>query len=284
VSYEWIDPNDNGMEGTQLGFIAQEVEAIVPSMILTEDNLEQTKGLKYNEFVPLAVRAIQEQNTLITENSNNITTKATATSLSQLQNLVDTELAKIDSLITTDQGDILSLQTESNAQADLLADIQSDIDLINEQQSTLSSLVSTHSDTIIAINENMLFTTDPDTEETQITISGITTVDTLKAQAIETNKITINDNVTQEDENGDSVSAASFGDVEIDAGETMVEIETLALTEGAKVFVTAMTEMEGNTFYVDKDYENNTFAIVLDHAFDETVAQFDWFVFGSAGE
>jgi hypothetical protein len=284
VAYEWIDPNDNGMEGTQLGFIAQEVEAIIPSMILTEDNAEQTKGLKYNEFVPLAVRAIQEQNTLITENSNNITTKAAATSLSQLQNLVDTELTKIDSLITTNQENILSLQTESNMQADLLADIQSDIDLINEQQSTLSSLVSTHSDTIIAINENMLFITDPDTEQTQVTISGITIVDTLKAQAIETSKIIINDNVTQEDENGDRVSAASFGDVKIDAGKTMVEIETLALTEGAKVFVTAMTEMEGNTFYVDKDYEKNTFAIVLDRAFDETVAKFDWFVFGSTGE
>ena len=49
------------MEGTQLGFIAQEVEAVLPEAVLTQDNEEQTKGLKYNALIPVLVEAIKTQ-------------------------------------------------------------------------------------------------------------------------------------------------------------------------------------------------------------------------------
>jgi uncharacterized small protein (DUF1192 family) len=48
------------MRGNQLGFIAQEVKEILPSMILEEPNEEKTLGLKYNEFIPLLVKSVQE--------------------------------------------------------------------------------------------------------------------------------------------------------------------------------------------------------------------------------
>jgi hypothetical protein len=60
VTYQWKDPYDSGMEGKQLGFVAQEVEDILPQTVLTEDDEERTKGLKYNEFIPLLTKAIQE--------------------------------------------------------------------------------------------------------------------------------------------------------------------------------------------------------------------------------
>jgi len=60
VNYEWINPLDDGMKGTQFGFIAQEVEEILPGIVLTQNNEEQTKALKYNEFIPLLVKAVQE--------------------------------------------------------------------------------------------------------------------------------------------------------------------------------------------------------------------------------
>jgi len=63
VSYEWKNPLDNGMQGVQFGFIAQEVEEILPSVVLTEDNDERTKALKYSEFIPVLVKAIQELKT-----------------------------------------------------------------------------------------------------------------------------------------------------------------------------------------------------------------------------
>ena len=46
-----------------LGFIAQEVEEVLPEVILTQDNEEQTKGLKYNALIPILTKAIQEPET-----------------------------------------------------------------------------------------------------------------------------------------------------------------------------------------------------------------------------
>ena len=60
VTFEWKAPKDKGMEGTQTGFIAQEVEKILPSTVMTEDNAEKTKHMKYNELIPVLTKAIQE--------------------------------------------------------------------------------------------------------------------------------------------------------------------------------------------------------------------------------
>jgi len=60
VSFEWKEPQDSGMEGTQFGFIAQEVEEVLPEAVLTQDNEEETKGLKYNALIPVLTKAVQE--------------------------------------------------------------------------------------------------------------------------------------------------------------------------------------------------------------------------------
>ncbi|MGA1867046.1 MAG: tail fiber domain-containing protein [bacterium] len=67
VSFEWKEPEDSGMEGTQLGFIAQEVEEVLPEAVLTQDNEEQTKGLKYNALITVLVEAIKAQQVQIEE-------------------------------------------------------------------------------------------------------------------------------------------------------------------------------------------------------------------------
>lgn len=61
VSFSWKHPTDDGMKGRQMGFIAQEVEKVLPSVVLTENNAEKTKGLKYNEIIAVLTKAIQEQ-------------------------------------------------------------------------------------------------------------------------------------------------------------------------------------------------------------------------------
>jgi|EndMetStandDraft_9_1072997.scaffolds.fasta_scaffold200528_2 hypothetical protein len=48
------------MLGTQHEFIAQEVEKILPSVALTEDNAEKTKDLKPTELIPVLTKAIQQ--------------------------------------------------------------------------------------------------------------------------------------------------------------------------------------------------------------------------------
>jgi hypothetical protein len=62
VEFEWNEDKiiDKGMEGTHLGFIAQEVANILPNTILVEPNEEETLGIKYNELIPVLVNAIKE--------------------------------------------------------------------------------------------------------------------------------------------------------------------------------------------------------------------------------
>lgn len=54
-------PADPAMQGKQIGFIAQDMEKILPSVVVTEANAEKTKGMKYSELIPVLVKAIQEQ-------------------------------------------------------------------------------------------------------------------------------------------------------------------------------------------------------------------------------
>ena len=54
------------------GFIAQEVEEILPELILHPENGEGTLALNYDDFTPLLTKAIQEQQKLIEEKDQRI--------------------------------------------------------------------------------------------------------------------------------------------------------------------------------------------------------------------
>ncbi|MBL0358903.1 MAG: tail fiber domain-containing protein [Chitinophagaceae bacterium] len=76
VTYNWKDPKDG--TGQQIGFIAQEVETLVPEAVVhsqvTPQQIEQAiavgkpvpaitdpYGIKYSELIPVLTKAIQEQ-------------------------------------------------------------------------------------------------------------------------------------------------------------------------------------------------------------------------------
>jgi hypothetical protein len=61
VTFDWREPKDDGMKGPQIGFIAQDVQKVLPQVVLTENNAEKTLGLKYDEIIPVLTAAIQEQ-------------------------------------------------------------------------------------------------------------------------------------------------------------------------------------------------------------------------------
>jgi len=57
VSFTWTA---QPQQGTQLGFIAQEVQPIFPETVNVGDDANHTLGLTYTEFIPIIVRSIQE--------------------------------------------------------------------------------------------------------------------------------------------------------------------------------------------------------------------------------
>jgi hypothetical protein len=78
VSYQWKDKNVRIGEGTNLGFLAQDIEKVLPEVVVhsqmsqeEHDNIKKdrgidvkntdTYGVKYSEMIPVLVKAIQEQ-------------------------------------------------------------------------------------------------------------------------------------------------------------------------------------------------------------------------------
>ncbi|MFY0673383.1 MAG: tail fiber domain-containing protein [Bacteroidia bacterium] len=62
VSYQW---EEDSLGDTKLGFIAQELELVVPEVVSVANDSLQTRGVNYAELVPVLVKAIQEQQNII---------------------------------------------------------------------------------------------------------------------------------------------------------------------------------------------------------------------------
>jgi hypothetical protein len=57
VSYAWKTQPD---QGKQIGFIAQEVQPVLPELVTTANDDQHTLALTYNEFIPILVKSIQQ--------------------------------------------------------------------------------------------------------------------------------------------------------------------------------------------------------------------------------
>ena len=64
VQFEFIEGYKNYGEGLQIGAIAQEVEQIVPEAVFKTPSTE-LKGIDYNQFHAIYIKAIQEQQKII---------------------------------------------------------------------------------------------------------------------------------------------------------------------------------------------------------------------------
>lgn len=64
VSFRWKSSSDNN---AHLGLIAQEVQQVVPEVVNTGDDENKTLGVRYSDLVPVLIKAIQEQQTIITQ-------------------------------------------------------------------------------------------------------------------------------------------------------------------------------------------------------------------------
>ena len=79
VSYQWRNdvPNHTFSEGTQIGLIAQDVEALFPDLVLTDAN--GYKSVNYIGLVPVLIEAIKAQQAQIENLQQQAKTAETAT-------------------------------------------------------------------------------------------------------------------------------------------------------------------------------------------------------------
>ncbi|UTW64533.1 tail fiber domain-containing protein [bacterium SCSIO 12741] len=87
VSYNW---KDTARTEDKIGFIAQELEQLIPEVVIVGEDSAQTRGVNYAELVPVLVKAIQEL-----EAKNKELVQANA----EQQNQFDELEAKLDQLM-----------------------------------------------------------------------------------------------------------------------------------------------------------------------------------------
>jgi hypothetical protein len=101
--------------------------------------------------------------------------------------------------------------------------------------------------------------------------------DSCLQQKLQTNTLNINDNITTQDEQGNEINASSIGTATIVAGETEVIVESDGVHESSRVFVTPISDMIGNTFFVEENQAEQFFKIVVDVISEENLL-FNWFI------
>ncbi len=62
VKYQW--KNESGNSPYNIGFLAQDIHKIIPEAVVIPTNGD-AMGMKYNELIPVLVKAIQEQQAMI---------------------------------------------------------------------------------------------------------------------------------------------------------------------------------------------------------------------------
>ncbi|MFL0354733.1 tail fiber domain-containing protein [Xanthomarina sp. GH4-25] len=80
-AYNW---KDREQTYKSLGLIAQEVQPIIKEIVTAKDNADKTLGISYSELIPVLIKAIQEQQSIIeTLNTDNCHQKSQLKSIEQ---------------------------------------------------------------------------------------------------------------------------------------------------------------------------------------------------------
>jgi hypothetical protein len=101
VTWRWKEKPEQGI---QLGLIAQEVETVLPELVATANDEQNTKGVNYIGLMPVTIKAIQEQQAQIEDQKKRITEQQTQIVQQQEQNRkLEERLAALEELLSTMQ-------------------------------------------------------------------------------------------------------------------------------------------------------------------------------------
>jgi len=131
ITYLPIDAAED--EKKILGFIAQDVETIIPELVTTFD--DGYKGISYDRFSPILVQAIQDQYTLFQTQQQQV-------------DYLNSQLTSINSQLSVNN---LAIQQFGND----LSSLSSDLSSLNSELWTLNSTIASHSSEISTFNDSL---------------------------------------------------------------------------------------------------------------------------------
>jgi hypothetical protein len=293
VSYNWRTdefPANNFDSKTHLGFIAQDVEKIVPDLVTT--GADGFKGIDYSGFSSLLVNAVKEQQTQVTSlaanlDSLNLKTDASVTTLSGLQTSVDanlltisgtlatldTRLSSIDDTktgkLTTLDNRILSLEKTVGLSASALshetriADLESQMTTLKDENLALMDFFTT-------FKSGGIVTKDKDNN---VDLLG----GKLTATIVETGALVID----VIDPDAATAGVDSIMPVATDPGSDgkSVFIKTTAVTSDSRIYVTPIGSTKNQVPFIDSVKDGKGFTVSVD---DPVLVdlRFNWLIVG----
>ncbi len=152
VNYRW--KTDTEADPLELGFIAQEVEKVVPELVYTDPD-NGIKSMGYGNLTPLLVNAVQEQQDMIDANSTQFFELSDLyTDLSFINSSLASKIDKISSAMAQ----IQNMPIEAFELPDLpieIYDLQTEIELIKNNQSPIESKLSELSNSLLTLEEKV---------------------------------------------------------------------------------------------------------------------------------
>ncbi|MFZ2226082.1 MAG: tail fiber domain-containing protein [Candidatus Moraniibacteriota bacterium] len=277
VTYTWDIanyPNQGFEEGTQLGFIAQEVENIFPQLVSTDSN--GYKSLTYEKLTPLLTKAIQQQQTQITgiTNNQNKIVNQLASSANELsdQNLsIDGKIALIGQTLDSMQTQIIaSLQDQIDTQ-------KSDITTLQEQMADIeANMYIERYDELWSFYQNFELGKVPlknaleNVFQGKIVAADIEAFNTIKAKDIEATDSLKGKNIElSSDVSGTSIIKA--GDLE------SAKILTTEAKAGMKLYITPMSNTFDQVLYVNGIENGEAFKVKINKEVTEDI-DFNWLI------
>ncbi|MFA6048112.1 MAG: tail fiber domain-containing protein [Parcubacteria group bacterium] len=272
VEFDWKNQKDSTQK--TLGFIAQDVEAVMPQLVITDAN--GYKELNTIGMMPVLVKAIQEQEGQIT-NLQSLQTQNFASLQNQLGDInlstsdkitligqnIDTHTSDISQL----QNDLDSLKSGQISHNSAIKQLQDQMALIEEENQTLIDFAKVF-DPKAMVTKNALGNID--ILDGKITAKDIEALNTIYAK-----DIVATGNVA-----GASIEIGtdSSGKGTIKAGETEVRILTPNASDSAKISITPRGDTFDKVLFYEDIVPGVSFKVKIKKATPEGDINFDWFI------
>ena len=109
--------------------------------------------------------------------------------------------------------------------------------------------------------------------------SSVSKVKEIITDKIQAKNIVVESDVMEITDKGESLNASTVGTATIPAGQTQIEVNTTAITQKDRVFVTTKTTTDKNVSVIQIEDNQEFIASILESVdYDIT---FDWFIIGS---
>ncbi|MFA5994063.1 MAG: tail fiber domain-containing protein [Parcubacteria group bacterium] len=270
----------------QLGFIAQEVQPIIPELVSTSE--DGMLALQTDMLIPIMVNAMKEQQTQILGIANNQTaittnldeltlkTDQNITTLQQLQASIDTQLGVVQTSLTnltmadTQQKDRLTaLETTTAQHTTRITDLENLTLALQSQIQTLQNLSNPELD----LAQITLNTEDISSLKTLLGINpdkpgDVSLAGKLTAETLETGLLTVK--VVDEE-------STTIGTATISNGETSVVVPTTAVSADSKIFVTVRKADEAVPVKVGTIVAGESFEIEISKIL-VSPTELDWWI------